>query len=336
MTKEFQNLKDKGRIEFITFHPSYSYEEFVEGITVDTENNHKSDEIKYIKKDGIFKELCKNALGLILDQDITSTDFKRKKTWGDLFKDFKKYREKYDQLEQIDKEKKLKKIINDKRIVLIIDEINRGDPSKIFGELITLFEADKRLLSKEEITVRLPYTGDEFGVPPNLYIIGTMNTADRSIALVDTALRRRFGFFELMPNFEKLRGARSSAIESISLFDESIKALEEINERICEQPKIGRDKQVGHSFLWEVENEDDLFRVWRYEILPLLEEYCYGNYKLLSEILFKSEEEYVEYFSPKEGIKLKPNQLVKFLDKILVKPKDESEVIDTKTEKKEE
>ncbi|RME57178.1 AAA family ATPase, partial [Candidatus Parcubacteria bacterium] len=143
----YDELYELGRIRFVTFHQSFSYEDFVEGIRPDLESNEGA--LRYKLEDGVFKTLCKEA-----------------------------------------KEKP-----ND-NFVLIIDEINRANISKVFGELITLIEDDKRLGAKEGIKVRLPYSREDFGVPSNLYIIGTMNTADRSIAMLDTALRRRFVFRE--------------------------------------------------------------------------------------------------------------------------------------------
>ena len=156
--------------------------------------------------------------------------------------------------------------------VMIIDEINRGNISKIFGELITVIEKDKR-----GTDVLLPYSKKKFNVPPNVYIIGTMNTADRSIAQIDTALRRRFAFEELMPMPELV----SNEIDGISLQ----KLLEELNNRIRGEGIALRDKQIGHSYFMKVKNLSDLRITFAVEIVPLLQDYFYSDYKKLADIL---------------------------------------------------
>jgi 5-methylcytosine-specific restriction protein B len=166
----------------------------------------------------------------------------------------------------------------DHKFYLIIDEINRGDIPRIFGELLTVIEKDKR-----GKTILLPLTGRQFRVPGNVYIIGTMNTADRSIALLDTALRRRFGFIELMPDIGILGDAMVGGIP----LGPWLKAL---NERICEYvERDARNLQIGHSYLLEKERPVGDFatfaKILREDILPLLEEYCYENYVTLEKIL---------------------------------------------------
>lgn len=170
----------------------------------------------------------------------------------------------------------------EKPYILIIDEINRGDVSKIFGELITLIEEDKRIGNKYQIKITLPYSKEQFGVPNNLYIIGTMNTADRSIALLDTALRRRFDFEEIMPRPELLGG---KVVEGINLQT----LLTRINERITN--KYDRDHQIGHSYLMGVNTKEQLERAYKNRILPLLNEYFYNESKTVAEILNCSEDE---------------------------------------------
>jgi len=215
------------KIRMVTFHPSYSYEDFIEGIRPKMGEN---DNVIYELKDGIFKEICENARNN-----------------------------------------------KNENYLLIIDEINRGNISKIFGELITLIENDKR--GKDPVT--LAYSQDEFDVPDNLYIIGTMNTADKSLIQIDAALRRRFAFMELMPN------------ENLTELDRKVgkvhlgRLLRALNKKIIEQDL--RDKQIGHSYFMNIPNGDVevLKQVFRYEIIPLLQDYFYENYNLLEEVLGK-------------------------------------------------
>jgi hypothetical protein len=164
-------------------------------------------------------------------------------------------------------------------LYLIIDEINRGDIPRIFGELMTIIEEDKRGKS-----ITLPTSGEQFKVPSNVYIIGTMNTADRSIALLDAALRRRFGFIELMPDPSVLGGA---TIRGINLGE----WLEALNLRVCEHVKRdARNLQIGHSYLLKDEGApivdfSEFTRAVHEDIIPLLEEYCYEDYSTLEKIL---------------------------------------------------
>lgn len=159
--------------------------------------------------------------------------------------------------------------------IIIIDEINRGNVSKIFGELITLIEPSKRIGESEELKVTLPYSGKKFGVPKNVYILGTMNTADRSITSLDTALRRRFEFVEMIPDVSKL----SDNCEGVDLQ----KLLEAINTRI--EYLLDREKTIGHAFFIGVENLEDLKKVFQNKIIPLLQEYFYNDYALISAVL---------------------------------------------------
>jgi GTPase subunit of restriction endonuclease len=245
--KRYNELKESNRIEFITFHQSYGYEEFIEGIKPivsnedDESDSENSQEIKYKIVDGIFKKFCEEA---------------RKS----------KEKEPY---------------------VFIIDEINRGNISKIFGELITLIEPTKRSGKKECISTKLPYSKEEFTVPDNVYIIGTMNTADRSIALMDTALRRRFKFEEMLPNYDLLK--------DIFVEDKGTKVnigamLKVINERI--EYLYDREHTIGHAvFLEKMENEkididiNKLENIFKKNIIPLLQEYFYEDYEKIRIIL---------------------------------------------------
>ena len=213
------------RLTRITFHPSYTYEDFIEGFRPQpTENG----ELQLVLTDGVFKDICTAAAAS-----------------------------------------------PDERFVVLIDEINRGNIPKVFGELITLIERDKRGLS-----VRLPQSGDAFSVPPNVVIIGTMNTADRSIHLLDAALRRRFAFVELLPDSQLLTGASVGSL-ALDLF------LDNLNEEI--RRRLGREQQVGHAlFLLNgvtISTAESFSFAFRHELLPLLQEYFYENYVALADIL---------------------------------------------------
>ncbi|WP_233709545.1 McrB family protein [Helicobacter pametensis] len=160
--------------------------------------------------------------------------------------------------------------------ILIIDEINRGNVSKIFGELITLIEPSKRIGADEALQVTLPYSQEFFGVPNNLYIIGTMNTADRSITSLDTALRRRFEFVEMMPDHTKLSGKTINGIELDKL-------LQAINERI--EFLYDREKTIGHAYLLGIDSLAKLKEVFQNKIIPLLQEYFYNDYEAIQAVL---------------------------------------------------
>lgn len=230
--------------EFITFHQSFSYEDFIEGIKPRLDDGEK--EVSFEIKDGVFKRLCIKA------ETDPNNDY-----------------------------------------AIFIDEINRGNVSAIFGELITLIEEDKRIGGTNEIKVRLPYSKSEFGVPSNLFIIGTMNTADRSVEALDTALRRRFSFTEIMPD--------SNLLDNIVFNGFTLGAvLKTINERI--EVLLDRDHTIGHSYFLKLKSGDveGLNSVFANNIIPLLQEYFYHDYEKIALILG-------------EGfVKMKENKAVKF------------------------
>lgn len=165
------------------------------------------------------------------------------------------------------------------RYVFIVDEINRGNVSKIFGELITLIEDSKRLGNAEETQCILPYSGEKFGVPKNVYLLGTMNTADRSLVQLDAALRRRFSFIEMMPDPDILPALQIDGVDLKRM-------LTAINERIC--ALVDREHQIGHAYFMGLTSNStvkDLADIFREKILPLLQEYFYDDYTAIREVL---------------------------------------------------
>jgi 5-methylcytosine-specific restriction protein B len=163
--------------------------------------------------------------------------------------------------------------------VFIIDEINRGNISKIFGELITLLEPSKRIGAKEQLRAILPYSGQNFGVPDNVYLIGTMNTADRSIALIDTALRRRFSFVEMQPESSTLTDVLVDGIDISQMLDT-------LNKRIT--VLLDREHTIGHSYLLPLKADqsiENLATIFENTIIPLLQEYFYDDYEKIQLVL---------------------------------------------------
>lgn len=170
----------------------------------------------------------------------------------------------------------------DKKYFFIIDEINRGNISKIFGELITLIESTKRAGMPEAASAILPYSGDEFSVPSNVYILGTMNTADRSIALMDTALRRRFQFVEMMPDSDVLRKIHADKVEDLDV----AAMLDKINERI--EYLYDREHTIGHAFFTDLKDDatlEKLQSIFEKSVIPLLQEYFYEDYQKIQLVL---------------------------------------------------
>lgn len=243
--QKYDELKASERIDFVTFHQSYGYEEFIEGIRPKLDSTSR--DVSYELAEGVFKKFCEKA-----------------------------------------------KEHPDQNYVFIIDEINRGNVSKIFGELITLIEESKRVGADEEMMVRLPYSNEEFGVPKNVYILGTMNTADRSIALMDTALRRRFNFVEMMPQTDVLDGVEIDGVDVK-------KMLDVINERI--EVLYDREHTIGHAFFAPLMKEDNrnvkkLAEIFRNKVIPLLQEYFYEDYDKIRLVLgdaFVEKKEVVEF-----------------------------------------
>ena len=216
LMEQYEELRQEGRITFVTFHQSYGYEEFVEGLRPEVRDG----QISYSVRPGVFLEVCAAA--------------------------------KCSQL----------------AFVLVIDEINRANISKVFGELITLLEPDKREGELNAVTLKLPHSGQDFSVPSNLHIIGTMNTADRSIALLDTALRRRFDFEEIVPDRSRLS---RDDIDGVDL----VKLLTALNDRV--EALYDREHRIGHAFFIGLKSLNGLEQVFRRKIIPLLQEYFYEN-----------------------------------------------------------
>lgn len=265
--KRYNELKELKRVAFTTFHQSYGYEEFIEGIKpeVDDHNN-----VIYKVEDGLFKKFCEIA-GKSHDHVATSNADGHQATGN----------ENINKLEEPNLGPN--ETVEDHPYVFVIDEINRGNISKIFGELITLIENTKRKGAEEAMEVVLPYSGDLFSVPNNVYILGTMNTADRSIALMDTALRRRFGFVEMMPD--------ASLLDGVNIVDNSVSVnigqmLRVINERITFL--YDREHTIGHAFFMKLVQGgtvSDLAEIFKKSVVPLLQEYFYEDYEKIRLVL---------------------------------------------------
>ena len=257
--ERFNDLKEQGRVAFTTFHQSYGYEEFIEGIRPVMSGEEEKKSIEYEIVPGVFKEFCDKSAHV------------------------------------------------DNPCVFIIDEINRGNISKIFGELITLIEETKRKGETEGLSAFLPYSQEEFGVPKNVYILGTMNTADRSIALMDTALRRRFNFIEMMPDCRTIEDIviRQNGKE-VNIGD----VLDIINRRI--EFLFDREHTIGHAFFTSLKIGDSnsierLADIFKNSIIPLLQEYFYDDYEKIRLVL---------------GDNHKKDEQFQFIKKVNIVPKE--------------
>ncbi|MCG3701842.1 AAA family ATPase [Aliarcobacter butzleri] len=351
--KTFEIIKNEKRIEFVTFHQSYSYEDFIEGFRPSEEDE------KIVRQDGIFKIISDRAKKNLENSQIPKQEYKidmeeliqkftnyvqdsldnekeffidkkvtikgindnnafllggsitspQRLTPDIIKRDYIEFRNGniksyedvkptyesqrnfhgnaryyfmiYNKIAEFEKTLNIntiqKQSEEQKNFYIVIDEINRGNISKIFGELITLIEEDKR--GKKEYEVTLPYSKKPFLIPENLYIIATMNSTDKSIATIDIALRRRFTFLKMKPKEELVKNENAKAL------------MNELNEHI--KKTIGKDYQLGHSYFMKIENENDLLFVKEYKIKPLLEEYFYGdedNYNKALKILGHEDE----------------------------------------------
>lgn len=339
----FETIKNEKRIEFVTFHQSYSYEDFIEGFRPQDNGNIKLE-------DGIFKILChdakinlfksvdnkeilfNDALNLILkekieNQENVKIDLKRNNSFYNIYdyNDKTIYFEKQNGdkshtlslktlekmyyegtnniingglapyynplLEELLKLKNKFKVEKSelKNFYIVIDEINRGNISKIFGELITLIEEDKR----DAYEVTLPYSKEKFKIPSNLYIIATMNSTDKSIATIDIALRRRFTFLKMKPN------------PNLVQKDNVRQLMKELNQYISKS-FLGEDYQLGHSYF--IGDDIDIEFIKEYKIKPLLEEYFYSEAITPDEIIKKAKSEYKEEVIKSSDIENKENQ----------------------------
>jgi len=350
LTTRYKKYVDAGQIMFTTFHQSMSYEDFIEGIKPETGDNGQ---VIYNVKDGIFKLICEKAYTtksapnfeevyqmFVIDKSENNFELKTQfrqapfdvevSQNGDCYsisRGEKKTRTGYS-----------KKTIQDYLIngtklsysdpyfyviceyiktnypfevidaeaqphVLIIDEINRGNVSQIFGELITLIEDSKRKGESEELAITLPYSKETFSVPKNLYIIGTMNTADRSVEALDTALRRRFIFKEMLPKSALLKECEGVDLQ---------KLLTKINERLA--ALLSKDHTIGHAYFISCRTQKELETVFYQKIIPLLQEYFYGD---LSKIQWIIGEDFVKvedvktdiFMGKKENIFNLPNKV---------------------------
>lgn len=270
ISTEYLQLVDKNQIRFVTFHQSFAYEDFVEGISARTSDG----KIEYFNKPGVFKKIAAAALASLLN--IGLADEESPEELKNIFARAHNAAL-HNQIHDYNG--------NPSPYVLIIDEINRGNVAKIFGELITLIETSKRLkrtpafeAGDHPTGARLPLSGDIFYVPENLYIIGTMNTADRSLVGMDMALRRRFHFVELNPRPELLK-RKSGVTILLTNF------LNLLNSRVAQFDTP--DHAIGHAYFWGVENDQEFLDRMTNSVIPQLRENMIGREGDLQKILSK-------------------------------------------------
>ena len=341
LKKRFDKLCEENKIVMTTFHQSYAYEDFVEGLSAESIDG----KLVYGIKDGVFKTITQNANNQktsnfdeiytkfcndIEENGLTLKTLKRNKSidievstqqnlvvipqtetktrmtitkenlkqfilsgvigdWRTYTRVIKKH---------LEDEYHLVTHSQSSNYVLIIDEINRGNVSNIFGELITLIEDSKRAGKDEALSVTLPYSKDHFSVPSNLYIVGTMNTADRSLTQIDTALRRRFHFEEMMPDSSLLKDIDINGIDIRKL-------LECLNKRI--EALYDREHTLGHAFFMELleedkKNIDTLAAIFKNKVIPLLQEYFFDDWGkiqlILGDTVIQKKEKFIQFAMP--------------------------------------